>query len=137
MPKPRRWDRKTVESARDALANAGDPPSTKLSTREAVQELADVIRAKRAAGWGRRDIVAFLKQHGVDIPETTLRTYASARRTSAPADADDRAERPQGVDAGIERGQSASDKGPERPEPPNRPPRSARNPVSHIEQDDV
>jgi hypothetical protein len=134
MPKSRCWDRETIESVRDALANASDPPSTKMSTREAVNELADLIRAKRAAGWSRRDIVDFLKDHGVDIPETTLRTYASMRRASAPADENDRAERPHGVDAGIERGPGASDT---RPAPSRPATRRRDDRVEHIEQDDV
>jgi hypothetical protein len=133
MPKSRCFDRETIENVRDALANASDPPS-KLSTREAVEELADLIRAKRAAGWRRQDIVNFLTQHGLDIPEATLRTYASARHASEPADADSRTGGPQGIDAGIERGPGASDT---RPAPSRRATRRPDDRVAHIEQYDV
>lgn len=136
MPKSRCFDRETIENVRDALANASDPPS-KLSTRDAVEELADVIRAKRAAGWRRHDIVNFMKRHGLDIPESTFRTYASTRHTSGPAGADDRAERQQAVDAGIERAPGASE-GAVRPEPVNRSSnRQTDNRLAYIEQDDV
>lgn len=137
MPKSRCFDRETIEHVRDALANASDPPS-RLSTRDAVEELADVIRAKRAAGWRRHDIVNFMKRHGLDIPESTFRTYASTRHTSGPADADDRAEPKQAVDADIERDPGASGKWAVRPEPVNRSAtRQADDRLAYIEQDDV
>lgn len=78
MPKPRDWDRNTVEHARDALKRAENPANERISTRHAIGELSDVIREKLSEGWSRQEIVEFLADLGVEIPLGTLRTYLSA-----------------------------------------------------------
>lgn len=83
MSQRNEFDRNTVENARDALMRAEKPADERLSTRQVVDELSDVIRDKLNKGWRRHEVLEFLADLGVEIPLSTVRTYLSAAKSSS------------------------------------------------------
>ena len=77
MPAPTYVTPDAVSAARAALA-ALEPP--KLSKREAVDMMSADLKAARARGCTDRQILDVLAAHGIDMTESTLRSYLSERR---------------------------------------------------------
>ncbi|SDG51697.1 hypothetical protein SAMN05216241_11728 [Limimonas halophila] len=73
----RTYDPAFVEKLRRTLAEKAEeaPPRDAYTTREAVRQMRDEIRAMEQAGWRREQIVEVLREQGFHVTVNTLRTY--------------------------------------------------------------
>lgn len=69
------YDSATIDSIRESMEKLPDRPTTRLSTRELVEQLRPALLAKRQQGYTYKALAEFLNQHGVKISEKTLINY--------------------------------------------------------------
>ena len=73
-------ERDMIAALKADLAALPPPTRTKLSTREAVTEMADVIEQLRARRYNLREVAELLTKRGLHVAENTLRAYLRQQR---------------------------------------------------------
>jgi hypothetical protein len=73
-------ERDVVAAMKMALAELPEPSRNKISTRDAIAEMADTINELRTRGYTLADVAQLLTERGMRVAANTLRAYLRSRR---------------------------------------------------------